>query len=400
MSGIVVGNGHDPILFHPAVPTVIAFAPSRDAAYSLTPETRRGALQLGSHSYLGLEHHSALKAAVRTATERYGTQFASPRTAVSCGLYVRLEELLHALYGRPVVASSSPAMAHLVALPALVSRGDLVVLDAQVPASVRLTAQLLAGQGVELQVVRHSDLQALEGHLRASRQTGRKAWYVGCGVYAQHGDPAPLRGLRELLGRYEGLHLYLNDGHGMSWTGPRGVGYVESRIGAHPRVVMTVALDKAFAASGAVLVLPDDRFEQRIRDRGAALLCSGPLQPPMMGAAVASAELHLSGEVEQHQRKLQDLVEHCARGLAEAGLPQTRSNDGPLFFVPAGQRGTGPTLAERLEADGFATARTGPVGATPPLGIRFAVNASLQPSDLDRFIDALAYHHRCAGRAG
>jgi 7-keto-8-aminopelargonate synthetase-like enzyme len=362
--------------------------PAAEAAAIGAPAARE--TSFGSLSYLGLDGHSALKAAVRTATERYGTQFDSPQSAVSCGLYVRLESLLRVLYGRPVIATASSAMAHLAALPTLISPSDTVVLDAWVPASVKLAAQLLAAEGVKIYAVRHNDLSALEERLRIDREVGRRTWYVGCGVYSSCGDVAPLGSLRELLSRYDGLRLYLDEGHGMSWTGPRGAGYVEEHLGAHARVVLAVALDKAFAASGAALLLPDDALEKQIRARSADLLCSGPLQPPMMGAAVASAELHLAGDVAQPQRRLEDLIAHCAQRLDTAHLPVLCPNDTPIFFVPVTNGRKGSATVERLGKRGFTTA---PVGASSPLaskGVRFTLNAGHTPDDVDAFVDALA----------
>ena len=36
--------------------------------------------------------------------------------------------------------------------------------------------------------------------------------------------------LVELLGRYEQLHLYLDDAHGVSWCGEHGKGYIEAEF--------------------------------------------------------------------------------------------------------------------------------------------------------------------------
>ena len=61
----------------------------------------RRLVNFGSCSYLGLETHPALKAAVIDAVERYGTQFSSSRAYLSAPAYAEAEGALSTLFGRP-----------------------------------------------------------------------------------------------------------------------------------------------------------------------------------------------------------------------------------------------------------------------------------------------------------
>ena len=86
-----------------------------------------------------------------------------------------------------------------------------------------------------------------------------------------HGDPAPLDGAaRRSLARHERLHLYLDDAHGMSWTGEHGRGYVLGAGPLPPRTVVVASLAKAFAAGGAVLVFPDAETARLVRTCGSS----------------------------------------------------------------------------------------------------------------------------------
>src|SRR3712207_3873105 len=60
----------------------------------------RRMVNFGSCSYLGLETHPALKAGVRDALERFGTQFSSSRGYASVPLYREAEADLADLFGR------------------------------------------------------------------------------------------------------------------------------------------------------------------------------------------------------------------------------------------------------------------------------------------------------------
>lgn len=43
-----------------------------------------------------------------------------------------------------------------------------------------------------------------------------------------YGDAAPVKEIEKLLNKYDNFHLYIDDAHGMSWTGKNGCGYVRS----------------------------------------------------------------------------------------------------------------------------------------------------------------------------
>jgi 7-keto-8-aminopelargonate synthetase-like enzyme len=85
------------------------------------------------------------------------------------------------------------------------------------------------------------------------------------------GDLAPVEDLWHLLQRYPTLHLYLDDAHGMGWTGPRGCGYILSHLPERDRVVVALSMAKEFGAGGGVLVFPSPEWLQRVR------ICGGPM---------------------------------------------------------------------------------------------------------------------------
>ena len=109
-----------------------------------------------------------------------------------------------------------------------------------------------------------------------------------------HGDLAPLAGCGSWLSRHERLSLYIDDAHGVSWAGTHGRGTVLGDGPLPPRTVMVASLAKAFSAGGAVLVFPDAETARLVRTCGSTLIFSGPLQPALLGAAIASARVHLS----------------------------------------------------------------------------------------------------------
>src|SRR5215213_451579 len=86
----------------------------------------RRMVNFGSCSYLGLETHPVLKAAVHDAVDRFGTQFSSSRVYASAPLYREAEETLTQLFARGTIITPSTTMGHLAAMPSLIGSSDVL----------------------------------------------------------------------------------------------------------------------------------------------------------------------------------------------------------------------------------------------------------------------------------
>ena len=354
-------------------------------------------INFGSCSYLGLEHHPLLIQGVIEAAQKYGSQFSSSKTYTALGLYDELEDLVRRIFGKPVIVSASTTLGHLAALPVIVGDRDAVILDMQVHTSVQMSAELLKARGVTVTVIRHNDMDRLEDKIRSLKASHQRVWYLADGIYSMYGDSAPLDRLEHLLNAYEQFHLYIDDAHGMSWTGAHGQGHVRSHMQHHPKMLLAVSLNKSFAAAGGALIFPDEQMASKVRHCGGTLIFSGPIQPPMLGAACASARLHLSDALPPLQHRLADLIRQTNQGLHELGLPQFRVTDSPLFFVPVGLPRITLNLVKRMKAEGcFVNPAAFPAVPMKRSGLRFMITGYLTPQDIDHLIERLAYHYPLA----
>jgi 7-keto-8-aminopelargonate synthetase-like enzyme len=350
----------------------------------------RDVVTFASCSYLGLEMDPRLKAGAIDATRRYGTQFSSSRAYVSAPPYAELEERLGAIFGAPAIAAPSTTLAHLAAIPTLVDDRDAIVVDHQAHHSVQIACNQARVLGASLELLRHSRLDLLEQRLRELGPRNRHVWYMLDGVYSMYGDLAPFAELQELLERFEQLHLYVDDAHGMSWCGKHGRGMTLDRMSLHPRMVLATSLNKSFAAAGAALVLPDEETRRKIRTCGGPLLFSGPIQPPMLGAALASARIHLSQEIEELQRRLRERIAFCSRELEGASFPVLSSGLTPIFFAGVGTTRTAQLLTARLLDEGFYV-NCGQFPAVPMrgAGLRFGLTLHHGEDDIRRLVGAI-----------
>lgn len=353
----------------------------------------RPLVNFGSCSYLGLEVDERLKQGAMEALVRYGTQFSSSRAYLSAPPYAELEAIFETLFEAPALLAPTTTLAHLAALPVLVGEHDAVLLDQQVHHSVQMAANQLRLRRVHVELVRHNRVDDIEAKIEALAGRFRRIWYLADGVYSMYGDLAPMKDLVRLMDRHDAFHVYLDDAHGMSWAGQNGRGYVLGEVPMRPQVVVAVSLAKAFGAGGGVLVFPDRELHRRVRTCGGPLIFSGPLQPPTLGACLASARLHLGPELPPLQQALQERIAYTHQRLVEAGLPVTSSPTSPIHFVGMGLPRVASAMVERLLADGFYTnLAIFPAVPMRRAGVRFTTTCHQSFADIDALIAAIARH--------
>ena len=313
----------------------------------------RDVVNFGSCSYLGLEKHPSIVQGVVDAVTKYGSQFSSSRAYASVTLYAEAENLFEEIFEQPVLLAPTVTLGHLSNIPVLVGDRDAVILDLQVHSCVQTAAQLIKARGVHVELIRHSRMDILEERINELKGKYDKIWYMADGVYSMYGDFLPLDDLYRLLDTYEQFNLYVDDAHGTGWAGKNGTGYVLSQKNFHPRLFLVAGLAKSFAACGGVLVFPDEKTKQRVRNCGGTFIFSGPIQPPMLGAIVASAKLHLSAEIKSYQAELQKRVDYFVETCKSFKLPLIGESNSPIFFIGVGKPGVGYNMVTRIMNKGF-----------------------------------------------
>jgi 7-keto-8-aminopelargonate synthetase-like enzyme len=353
-------------------------------------------LNFGSCSYLDLEQRRELKEGAIDATRRYGTQFPFPRTYLQSPLYERLESALEAITRGYALVAPSTTLAHIAALPVLVEPGDAVVIDQFAHASLHTATALL--RSIPVEHTRHNRTDHAERKITKLARNHRRVWYLVDGLYSMLGDFAPVDAMAALLAEHPQLHAYIDDAHSTSWLGPRGCGYALDRMSDRSRVVVTLSLNKAFGAGGGAVVLPTAELRSKVRRCGGPMMFSGPMQPPMLGAAAASAELHLTPEFHLLQSALSERI-RLAQTLAGAlGVPLVNADATPIFFVRCGASDVAFGLARTLQAQGiYACASAFPAVPQNQAGIRFTVSLHNTPEDIQRLMETLAVETRRVG---
>jgi 7-keto-8-aminopelargonate synthetase-like enzyme len=343
----------------------------------------------GSCSYLGLELRPELQDGAVTALRRYGTQFPFARPLLECHLYDELHERLDAITGCKVLVAPSTTLAHVAALPVLIGSRDAVIVDQFAHASLHTGLALLKDTHVE--PVRHNRVDVLASKIERLGRSHERVWYVLDGVYSMLGDFAPFAELAALLSQHPKLHLYVDDAHAMSWTGRQGRGRALEVLPELDRVVVALSLNKAFAAAGGALAFPSGEWRERVRRCGGPMLFSGSIQPPLLGAAVASARLHQTPELTELQQQLHQRILLVHDLAAELALPLGSPDLTPVCFLQLGPSDRTYELVRALRARGYYVAASMfPAVPLNRTGIRFTVSLHNPIEDIREFMAAMA----------
>ncbi len=327
----------------------------------------------GTAAYLGLNTDSRLKRGAIDAIERFGPVFSSSTVYTSVDLYADLENRLQRIFGTPVIIPTTTSLGHLGALPVLVGPKDVVVIDTRAHASLHLATLVLMGEGIPVVSVPHNDMDALATTIAAEATRAERVWYLADGVYSMHGDTLPTHQVARLLEEYEQLHLYIDDAHGFGWKGQHGRGHVLSQIPMHPRLTVAVSLSKSFGSGGAAIAFHDAGLAKSVLLRGGTFTFSGPIHPAELGAAIASADIHLSGEHTERVARINEQIDLTRSLLTAHHVPVVSDAQTPIWFAKVGGHKETLELVRRLKVQGFfVNAGVHPAVPLNHSGIRFA----------------------------
>jgi 7-keto-8-aminopelargonate synthetase-like enzyme len=349
---------------------------------------RRRVVNFGSCSYLGLETDRRLVEAAQQATAKYGTAFSTSRAYLSAPPYTRLTALLSRIAGgRPVTVGSSTTLLHAAALPVIIRPGDTVAYDIEVHPSVQAVLPILTALGARCAAVPHQGLDHVEAI--AAVNPGR-TFYLCDGVYGMHGDTVPLDALWRALERFPRLWAYVDDSHGSGWTGRSGAGWVLGQRALHDRMFVVIGMSKALAAAGGFIACPTAELADAIFSVGGPFTFSGPMQPPLLGAAVAAAELLLSDELGPLQTRLGEWIRYFDAECRRHGLVGVIPSATPIKFLQVGSAQRATAICRQVLNDGFFTnVAVFPTVGGDAAGVRVLLNLHQTPHDITRLVRSL-----------
>ncbi len=344
----------------------------------------------GLCDYLKIMPDERIKSAGIEAIKNHGINFAVSRAYIKLHLYKEAEENLVNIFNRPVALFARTSLAHVGAIPALVDRNDAIIYDQQVHATLQTGIAIAASMGVHVEIIRHNHMDMLEARIKKLRNKYNRIWYFADGIYSMYGDSFAAKDILTLLNKYEQLRLYIDDAHGMSWTGKNGSGHVLSQIGNHPQMILAVSLGKGFGAGGGVIVCPDEKTKDTIIFSGGPLMFSSPIEPSMQGAIIASSKIHLSKEIYEKQSALKELMVYFYNAVGKRLLPVINKEITPIAYFPTGKNDEIFFFIDFLQKNGFiTTAGIFPAVSLNNTGVRVQIALYQTKDDIDHLLDVI-----------
>ena len=225
--------------------------PQGDFGLPMAISQGREYLNLSSNDYLGIAADKDLRDEFFAFAR--DLSFGSTGSRLMTGNsepYRDFERELEQAYGLPALVFGSGFQANTGILPALAERGDLVLADRLVHASI--IDGVLACKADFLRY-RHNDYDHLESLLAKNASKYRYVWIVSESIFSMDGDRADVARLVELKRKYGAL-LYLDQAHSIGTDGSSGLG-VCAPDGRWSAVDVSVfPMGKAMASHGAFVV--------------------------------------------------------------------------------------------------------------------------------------------------
>ena len=362
-----------------------------DRLRSLRPRT---GIDFSSNDYLALASAPRMRRAVSAAVEA-GTPIGAGGSRLlrgNCAEHESLEAEAAGFFGaEAAIFFGSGYVANFAVLTTLPQRGDLLVLDQLVHASIHEGAR--AGRA-EFRESRHNDPNSVEATIQQWRTQGGtgRVWVVVESLYSMDGDFAPLDELVAIADRHDAF-LMVDEAHATGVYGEQGRGLTTPYEG-HENLIAVHTCGKALGAAGALVTTTRVLRDFMVNRCRPFIFSTAP--SPLMAVAVQEALLILREEPERRHR-LTNLIAFAHREIGRRRGWQLSGSQIVPYIV--GDNARAMALASALQARGFDIRGIRP--PTVPAGtarLRISLTNNVGEDDVRAMLDALVEETGDEGR--
>ena len=345
-------------------------------------------LGLSASAYAGVDLHSyasRIWGQERLSAFAHGNPASRLMTGNSAEYDIVEEELEKLFPERAALVLGCGFMANSGLMPALAEKGDLILADKLVHASI---IEGLQHTNAAFRRFPHNDVAALEQQLqRAEAGEEKNVWVIIESLYSMDGDLAPLADIVELKKKY-GFYLYVDEAHSFGVRGPQGKGYA-AELGLERGVdLMVVTFGKALAGAGAAVIC-SPLLRRWLINRMRPLIFSTALPPvTLLWDALVLHEMRtesLKGDLFCGTDTLRaHLAELITEFSAASGIPA----ESHIIPLPCGSNERALAVAEAgRERELWLTAIRHPTVPQGTARIRLSLNAGMTKKTLSPLLD-------------
>lgn len=350
---------------------------------------------LSSNDYLGLASEAAgLQHEFLQTIDTGRFLLGNPASRLMTGnspAYAALENDLATLTGaEDALVSGSGFAVNSGVLPAVTQRGDLILADRLVHASL-IDGLRLCDAGVEWRRFRHNDMEHLAAMLDRVSATGEnydRIIVATESLFSMDGDFAPLAELAALQQKY-GFRLYLDEAHAFGVYGPAGggpnsgTGLLTAYNAAHPDRPLradyhVVTFGKALASAGAAILCSRETKELLVNRMRPLIFSTALPDISLLWTRFLLGRLPEFGTRRERLRELIAIMNNTLRPAVPYGSQ--------IIPIRAGSNENALRMAAALRDEGFwTTAIRHPTVPQGEARVRVSLCACHEPEQIERF---------------
>jgi 7-keto-8-aminopelargonate synthetase-like enzyme len=334
------------------------------------------------------------------ATERYGIGSATTRAGLgNTPPVLEVERQAARLFGAEDAFYFMSGYVGNDALARMIDgEVDVVVVD---ECSHYCVFEAAAQFGKPVHRFRHADPDSLADALRTGLPPGAQPLVMTDGVFSALGTIAPVAECYEILRRYPGSSLLVDDAHGLGVLGEHGRGTFEHaglfELGVNiglpnrgnpgsPCLLLCGTLSKALGGYGGIIPGTSEILE---RIKSTSHYYAGASPPPIPAAAASARAIQLVIDHPEMRRQLRDNVRMVRSGLREMGL-EVDDTPVPIIGLTLGTAENMQRIQRALADRGIMVAYMPAYSGLGPEGaLRLAVFATHTGAMIARLLDEL-----------
>jgi 7-keto-8-aminopelargonate synthetase-like enzyme len=345
-------------------------------------------INFGSDSFLGLDQDPRVQEAVIRGIRTWGTHNGASRAFASVRANAEAEDKLARWLGtEATLIYPSVTLANMGAIPGLVSRPDLLVVDEHAHNSIQEGARIAKANGVRVAMFSHCDPIALAKVLRTEAPY-RCAMVAIDGVYSMTGALPPLAQLNQVALQHNAV-LYVDDAHGTGILGRQGRGTVLDALGAYDNTFVIGSLSKGFSCAGGFIGCTEE-FKRLLKIRSNTYIFGGPVPPAYLEAICTVCDILTSPEYDLIVARLYRNLRRLTTGTGRLGLA-VLGGQTPIISVLVGDEETTLSAGRFLFEQGYYVQSVIFPAVPYHAGVlRVQINANHRSESIDGLVTAFA----------
>lgn len=333
-------------------------------------------ISFACNDYFGLSTKESIKKAGHNALQKYGNGAGASRLLTGDNiLYQELEEKLAAFKRtQKALVFGSGYLASLSAIPALVGKNDLVLMDKNCHAchidGVKLS-------GAKFYRFLHNNVESCHNFLKLHRHKFTKCIIITETVFSMDGDTAPIGELLSLAKEYQGA-LMLDDAHGLGFSEKS---LNEQNLPLDEHIILLGTLSKACGGYGGYICASSLLIDYLLNKARGFIFSTG-LPPAVLAANIAAIDI-IANDKSLPYKTIQNANYFCT----SMNLSKTKS---PIIPIIIGNSKLTLDIASKLYEQGLlVSAIRPPTVAKNSARIRLSFSASHNIDQINKLINAL-----------